>query len=54
MTKGLQTVKDVVKGVVDVQYMDGRIERTLKNGKSILSLKAEQGKLVVKIVKTVD
>ena len=29
-----QTVKDVVKGVVDVQYrMDGRIERTLQNGK---------------------
>ena len=24
-----QTVKDVVKGVVDVQYMDGRIERTI-------------------------
>ena len=29
-----ESVKDVVKdGVMDIQYMDGRIERTLKNGK---------------------
>ena len=37
-----QTVKDVVKGVVDVQYMDGRIERTLKNGKKYTIVEAEQ------------
>ena len=45
-----QDVKDVVKGVVDVQYMDGRIERTLKNGKKLLSLKAEQVKDLVQEV----
>ena len=38
-----QTVKDVVKGVVDVQYMDGRIERTLKNGKKYTIVEGRTG-----------
>ena len=31
------------KGVVDVQFMDGRIERTLKNGKKITLVKGRTG-----------
>ena len=45
-----QTVKDVVKGVVDVQYMDGRIERTLKNGKKYTIVEGRTGEDLVQEV----
>ena len=38
------------KGVVDVQFMDGRIERTLKNGKKITLVKGRTGEELVKEV----
>ena len=37
------------KGVVDVQYMDGRIERTLKNGKKYTIVEGEQADLVQEV-----
>ncbi len=38
------------KGVVDVQFMDGRIERTLKNGKKITLVKGRTGEELVQEV----
>ena len=38
------------KGVVDVQFMDGRIERTLKNGKKITLVKGRTGEDLVQEV----
>ena len=35
------------KGVVDVQFMDGRIERTLKNGKKITLVKGRTGEVLI-------
>ena len=37
-------------GVVDVQFMDGRIERTLKNGKKITLVKGRTGEELVQEV----
>lgn len=42
--------KDTKKGVLDVQYMDGRIERTLKNGKKYLLVKGKTGEDLVQEV----
>ena len=38
------------KGVVEVQFMDGRIERTLKNGKKITLVKGRTGEELVQEV----
>ena len=37
------TVKDVADGVMDIQYMDGRVERTLKNGKKYILVEGKKG-----------
>ena len=43
-----KTAKDAVKGVLDVQYMDGRIERTIsKTGKKYLIPKGMTGEELV-------
>ena len=38
-----ETKPQTKEGVVDVQYMDGRIERTLNNGKKITLVKGMTG-----------
>jgi len=46
-----KTAKDAVKGVLDVQYMDGRIERTIsKTGKKYLIQKGMTGEELVQEV----
>ena len=42
-----QTVKDVKDGVMDISYMDGRIERTLKNGKTCILVEGKKGAALV-------
>ena len=42
-----QTVKDVKDGVMDISYMDGRIERTLKNGKTYILVEGKKGAALV-------
>tara|TARA_Y100000592_G_scaffold99811_1_gene177301 strand:- start:950 stop:1243 length:294 start_codon:yes stop_codon:yes gene_type:complete len=37
------TVKDVADGVMDIQYMDGRVERTLKNGEKYILVEGKTG-----------
>ena len=45
------TVKDVVNGVTDVQYMDGRIERKVhKTGKNYLLVEGKTGEDLVQEV----
>jgi len=38
-----ETKPQTKEGVIDIQYMDGRIERTLKNGKKITLVKGMTG-----------
>ena len=45
-----QTVKDVADGVMDIQYMDGRVERTLKSGKKYILV---EGKIGAELVQEV-
>ena len=45
-----QTVKDVVDGVMDIQYMDGRVERTLKSGKKYILVEGKKGAELVQEV----
>ena len=42
-----QTVKDVADGVMDIQYMDGRVERTLKSGKKYILVEGKKGAALV-------
>ena len=45
-----QTVKDVADGVMDIQYMDGRVERTLKSGKKYILVEGKKGAELVQEV----
>ena len=45
-----ETKPQTKEGVVDVQYMDGRIERTLKNGKKITLVEGMKGEDLVQEV----
>ena len=45
-----QTVKDVADGVMDIQYMDGRVERTLKSGKKYILVDGKKGAELVQEV----
>ena len=45
-----ETKPQTKEGVVDVQYMDGRIERTLKNGKRYTIVEGRTGEDVVQEV----
>ena len=45
-----QTVKDVAYGVMDIQYMDGRVERTLKSGKKYILVEGKKGAELVQEV----
>ena len=45
-----QTVKDVADGVMDIQYMDGRVERTLKCGKKYILVEGKKGAELVQEV----
>ena len=44
------TVKDVADGVMDIQYMDGRVERTLKSGKKYILVEGKKGAELVQEV----
>ena len=51
MEENKDTVKDVVNGVTDVQYMDGRIERKVhKTGKNYLLVEGKTGEDLVQEV----
>ena len=45
-----QTEKDVADGVMDIQYMDGRVERTLKSGKKYILVEGKKGAELVQEV----
>lgn len=45
-----ETRPQTKEGVVDIQYMDGRIERTLKNGKKITLVEGMKGEDLVQEV----
>ena len=45
-----QTVKDVADGVMDIQYMDGRVERTLNSGKKYILVEGKKGAELVQEV----
>ena len=45
-----QTVKDVADGVMDIQYMDGRVERTHKSGKKYILVEGKKGAELVQEV----
>ena len=45
-----ETRPQTEKGVIDIQYMDGRIERTLKNGKKITLVEGMKGEDLVQEV----
>ena len=45
-----ETKPQTKEGVIDIQYMDGRIERTLKNGKKITLVEGMKGEDLVQEV----
>ena len=45
-----ETKPQTKEGVIDIQYMDGRIERTLKNGKKIILVEGMKGEDLVQEV----
>ena len=45
-----QTVKDVADGVMEIQYMDGSVERTLKSGKKYILVEGKKGAELVQEV----
>ena len=45
-----ETKPQTKEGVIDIQYMDGRIERTVKNGKKITLVEGMKGEDLVQEV----